>query len=182
MAAAIPLILHLASPAATFDLGRRLGERAAAGQIIALCGDLGAGKTTLTQGIAAGLGITAQVTSPTFTLVAEYLGARGLALIHIDTYRLGDSPAAAEREAATFGLDEIFESAALPDGASHGAVVVIEWAERVAPLLPADRLAIVLNADGSPDTRRAELTAHGPQSAHLLATLEDEMQPGATPA
>jgi tRNA threonylcarbamoyladenosine biosynthesis protein TsaE len=174
MTTARPLTLHLPSPAATFGLGRRLGEHAAAGQIIALCGDLGAGKTTLTQGIAAGLDIAAQVTSPTFTLVADYLGRRGLALIHIDAYRLGDSPAAAEIEAATIGLDEILETAALPDGASLGAVVVIEWAERVAALLPPDWLAIVLSPNASSDTRHAELTAHGPQSARLLAALEGE--------
>jgi tRNA threonylcarbamoyladenosine biosynthesis protein TsaE len=174
MTAVSPLILHLDRPAATFALGRDLGENAGAGQVIALCGDLGAGKTTLSQGIAAGLGVAAQVTSPTFTLVAEYLGSRGLRMIHIDTYRLGDAPAAAEIEAATFGLDEILEDAALPDADSRGAVVVIEWAERVAALLPADRLTIVLTPDGAADARRATLTAHGPQSAQLLAAVQRE--------
>ncbi|MCC6169358.1 MAG: tRNA (adenosine(37)-N6)-threonylcarbamoyltransferase complex ATPase subunit type 1 TsaE [Caldilineaceae bacterium] len=172
MTAAPQYILHLDSPAKTFDLGRCLGEHAAAGQVIALCGDLGAGKTTLSQGVAAGMGVSAQVTSPTFTLVAEYLGSRGLRLIHIDTYRLGDAPAAAAREAATFGLEEIVESAAHPDADSRGTVVVIEWAERVAALLPADRLTIVLTPDGPPDARRATLTAHGPQSAQLLAAIQ----------
>ncbi len=171
MASVPPVTLVLENPATTFALGRRLGEAAQPGQVVALCGDLGAGKTTLTQGIAAGLGITGRVTSPTFTLVADYLGSRALRLIHIDTYRLGDTHAAAEVEAATFGLAEILEDAAFPDNGSRGAVVVIEWAERVAGLLPSDRLTIDLTPDSAPDTRRAMLTAHGPQSAQLLAKV-----------
>ncbi len=90
--------------------------------------------------------------------------------------RLGETPGAAESEAATFGLDEILETAALPDGESRGAVVVIEWAERVAGLLPADRLTISLTPHLTPDTRRAEITAHGPQSARLLETLSTRNQ------
>ena len=171
-------LVHLESAAATFALGRRLGEAAQPGQVIALCGDLGAGKTTLTQGIAAGLGITARVTSPTFILVADYLGQRGLRLVHIDTYRLGDPSAATEMEADTFGLDEILASAALPDGESRGAVVVVEWADRIAARLPADRLTIVLTPDTAPDARRAHLTAHGPQSEQLLAAAKEGVESG----
>jgi len=163
----------VASAAATHDLGYRLGAGATAGQIIALRGDLGAGKTTLTQGIAAGLGITARVTSPTFTLVNEYArGSRGLRLIHIDIYRLGDTPETARREAATFGLEEILAAAAWPDGDSDGSVVVIEWAEKIAPLLPADYLDVHLVAPPTaPDDRLISLTAFGPQSAALRDTL-----------
>lgn len=163
----------LASAAATHDLGRRIGAAAQPGQIIALRGELGAGKTTLTQGLAAGLGITARVTSPTFTLVNEYAaGVRRLRLIHIDIYRLGDSPAAAQREAATFGLEEILTTAAWPDADALGSVVAIEWAERIAALLPADYLEVALAAlPDAPDSRGYTLTAHGPQSAALLAAL-----------
>lgn len=171
MATGLHLALILDCPSATIALGRALGAAACPGQVIALSGDLGAGKTTLTQGIAAGLGIAARVTSPTFTLVSDYLGSRKLRLLHIDTYRLGDTPDAAQMEAATFGLDEILETAALPDGTSLGAVVVIEWAERVAALLPADHLAIVLSSGDSLETRHAALAAHGPQSARLLAAI-----------
>jgi tRNA threonylcarbamoyladenosine biosynthesis protein TsaE len=157
----------------TQSLGRRLGEAATAGQVIALQGDLGAGKTTLTQGIAAGLGIMARVTSPTFILLNEYdAGSRGLRLVHIDTYRLGEDAAAAQSEAATFGLEEILVTAGEPDADSHGAVVVVEWAERVAPLLPADHLTIALTmAEDAPDERFAMLCAFGPQSAALLAQV-----------
>ncbi len=164
----------VASSAATHALGRRLGAAATPGQVIALRGDLGAGKTTLTQGIAAGLGITARVTSPTFTLVNEYApGSRRLRLIHIDIYRLGDSPAAAQREAATFGLADILADAAWPDADALGNVVVVEWAEKIAALLPADHLEIHLEAlPGAPDARRVTFTAHGPQSAALLAAID----------
>lgn len=160
----------------THAAGRRLGEAAAAGQVIALQGDLGAGKTTLTQGIAAGLGIDARVTSPTFILTNEYdPGRRGLRFVHIDAYRLGEEAAAAQVEAATFGLDEILTTAAEADAESRGAVVVIEWAERVAGLLPADHLRIHLTpVETDPDARHAALTAFGPQSAALLAQAVDE--------
>ncbi len=161
------------TPQQTQSLGRRLGESAAAGQVIALQGDLGAGKTTLTQGIAVGSGITARVTSPTFILINEYdAGSRGLRLIHIDTYRLGEDAAAAQTEAATFGLDEILATADDADATGHGAVVVVEWAERVAPLLPPDHLYIALTAaDDDPDVRHAFLRAFGPQSVTLLAQV-----------
>ena len=167
--------ITLATPSATatHDLGRRLGEAVGAGQVIALRGDLGAGKTTLTQGIAAGLGITARVTSPTFTLVNEYApGSRRLRLVHIDIYRLGDTPETARREVATFGLDEIFATATWPDVDSDGSVIVIEWAEKIAPLLPADHLDVHLVAvSAAPDDRQITLTAFGPQSAALRDAL-----------
>ena len=161
-----------ASVEQTHAAGRRLGQAAAAGQILALQGDLGAGKTTLTQGIAAGLGITARVTSPTFILTNEYdPGPPGLRFVHIDAYRLGEDAAAAAAEAATFGLEEILATAADPDGASRGAVVVIEWAERVAGLLPADHLWISLT--GADDVRVAAMAAFGPQSAALLEQMRE---------
>ena len=171
------ITLSLATLAATRALGQRLGAATRAGQILALNGDLGAGKTTLTQGIAAGLGISARVTSPTFTLVNEYDGGtRLLRLIHIDTYRLGDSASTALVEAASLGLDEILATASFPYGDSEGAVVVIEWAERVADLLPPDILHITLTADMvDPNARTATLTATGRSSAVLLeAITQDE--------
>jgi tRNA threonylcarbamoyladenosine biosynthesis protein TsaE len=168
------ITILLATSSETHSLGQRLGAAASAGQILALSGDLGAGKTTLTQGIAVGLGISARVTSPTFTLVNEYdAGARLLRLIHIDTYRLADSMNTALAEAATLGLDEILATASLPDGESDGAVVVIEWAERVADLLPTDTLYITLIADPvDANARTAALTATGRESSALLAVLQ----------
>jgi tRNA threonylcarbamoyladenosine biosynthesis protein TsaE len=95
-----------------------------------------------------------------------------LRLVHIDSYRLGDSPDAAAQEAATFGLEEILASATLPDGDAQGSVVVIEWAERVAPLLPDDRVEIALRpVDDDPDARILVFTGFGPQSARLVAYL-----------
>lgn len=170
------LRLRLASPAATHNLGRALGAAASAGQVLALSGDLGAGKTTLAQGIAAGLGITAAVTSPTFTLVNEYdAGNRGLRLVHIDVYRLGETTAATVAAVAGIGLEDILVDAALPDRDDRGAVVVIEWAERIAPALPDDHLHIRLSDDpedpDDADARRADLQATGEQSRALLAAL-----------
>jgi tRNA threonylcarbamoyladenosine biosynthesis protein TsaE len=172
---------RLASLDATHQLGRRLGQASQPGQVLALRGDLGAGKTALTQGIAAGLGIAARVTSPTFILINEYdAGDRGLALVHVDTYRLGDAPGEAAREAASFGLAEILATAGLPLGSlTHGAVVVIEWAERVAEMLPTDHLQISLVVDpDDTDARRVTLTAHGPQSQALLAAVTDTRSTG----
>jgi tRNA threonylcarbamoyladenosine biosynthesis protein TsaE len=178
------------TPHQTQSLGKRLGEGAVAGQIIALRGDLGAGKTTLTQGIAVGLGISARVTSPTFILINEYdAGSRGLRLIHIDTYRLGDTTITAQMEAETLGLEEIFTTAG-ETRAHAGAVVVVEWAERVAALLPPDHLYITLTTpaddleaasltatgdatDNIANVRHAHLCAFGPQSAALLAQIMD---------
>jgi tRNA threonylcarbamoyladenosine biosynthesis protein TsaE len=152
------------SVAETRALGQRIGALVPPGLLIALSGNLGAGKTAITQGIAAGLGITATVTSPTFIFVNEYATPAGYTLIHIDSYRLGDEPDAAAREAFTFGLDEILSR---PD-----AIVVIEWAERLRDLLPDDHLQIALHyTDEQPDSRAITVTAHGPISAALLAAL-----------
>ena len=173
-AAMIPITLFLATSDATYRLGERLGMAASAGQIIALSGELGAGKTTLTQGIAKGLGISARVTSPTFTLVNEYgAGTRRLRLIHIDTYRLSESASTALAEATTLGLDEIFATAPLSDSDSEGAVVIIEWAERITDLLPPDALYITLTTDPlDANVRIATLTATGPKSSALLAAVQ----------
>lgn len=173
-----PVVVALPSPADTHAAGERLGRHATPGQVIALHGDLGAGKTTLTQGIAEGLGIDDRVTSPTFTLVNDYAaGHRKLRLVHIDTYRLGDTPYAAAREASTFGLEEILAVAAEPVGKALGSVVVIEWAERVRSMLPPDHLHVELaTPPDAPDTRVLTLEAGGPQSAELLAAWQADAE------
>jgi tRNA threonylcarbamoyladenosine biosynthesis protein TsaE len=167
------MTIHLATADATHALGAQLGTTVQPGQILALSGDLGAGKTTLTQGIAVGLGITARVTSPTFTLINQYEpGTRRLLLVHIDTYRLGDSTTSALAEAAGLGLDEILADAALSDDHTDGAVVVIEWAERIAELLPPHTLYITLTpVPSDPDARKAMLTTSSPEAAALLREL-----------
>jgi len=104
------------SPAETEALGERWGRAAHSGLVLALSGDLGAGKTQLVKGLARGLGVTVRVHSPTFTLVNEYGGGR-LRLFHLDLYRL-ETPA----QIQSAGVEEFLQ----PDG-----VAVIEWAERL---------------------------------------------------
>jgi tRNA threonylcarbamoyladenosine biosynthesis protein TsaE len=104
------------SPAETESLGERQGRAAERGLVIGLSGELGAGKTQLVKGIARGLGISARVHSPTFTLVNEYGGGR-LRLFHLDLYRL-----ATRGQMVSAGLEEFLQ----PDG-----VTVIEWAEKM---------------------------------------------------
>ena len=104
------------SPAETESLGEQWGRAAQRGQVIALTGELGAGKTQLVKGVARGLGSTARVHSPTFTLVNEYAGGR-LRLFHLDLYRLET-----REQILSAGLQEFLS----PDG-----VTVIEWAERI---------------------------------------------------
>ena len=104
------------SPSETESLGERWGREAARGFVIALSGDLGAGKTHLVKGLARGLGVTSRVHSPTFALVNEYTGGR-LRLFHLDLYRLETTG-----QILGAGLEEYLQ----PDG-----VAVIEWAERL---------------------------------------------------
>jgi tRNA threonylcarbamoyladenosine biosynthesis protein TsaE len=107
------------SPAETESLGERWGREAQRGWVIALSGDLGAGKTQLVRGFARGLGVTARVHSPTFTLANEYSGGR-LRLFHLDLYRL-ETP-------------EQIHSAGIEDYLQPDSVAVIEWAERMSGL------------------------------------------------
>ncbi|HWB59598.1 MAG TPA: tRNA (adenosine(37)-N6)-threonylcarbamoyltransferase complex ATPase subunit type 1 TsaE [Chthoniobacteraceae bacterium] len=128
------------SPAETFDFGRTLAATLRKGDVLALAGDLGAGKTQLVKGIAAGLGIAQEVTSPTFTLIHEHPGGK-FPLFHIDLYRL-DSP----DEALKIGLDEYL---------SGNGVTVIEWADKFAELVPGEaRWVRLLVLDG--DLREIE--------------------------
>ena len=109
------------SPAETFAFGEQVAEGVRPGDVLALSGDLGAGKTHFVKGLAAGLGIVAAVTSPTFTLIHEYPGGR-LPLFHFDFYRL-DS----EDDLLRIGFDDYLDA---------GGVLAIEWAEKFPALLP----------------------------------------------
>ena len=141
----------------TIDLGRRIGRASRPGDVVALVGDLGSGKTRLAKGMAEGLGAASarEVTSPTFVICREYLGGR-IPFYHLDAYRL---TGAADLEAV--GSDEILSG----DGLS-----AVEWADRAAGALPADHLEIRLDVTGE-TTRRLTLTPHGPRSARLLAAV-----------
>jgi tRNA threonylcarbamoyladenosine biosynthesis protein TsaE len=109
------------SAAETEDLGRRLAQEIQPGSILALTGDLGAGKTQFVKGLVAGLGSNAAVTSPTFTIAHEYSGGR-LPVYHFDFFRLEDRPSI-----APLGLDDYF----FGDGVS-----VIEWADKFPEIIP----------------------------------------------
>ena len=131
----------------TQALGQKLASRLAPGDVIAYFGDLGAGKTAFTRGLAQGLGITAPVTSPTYTIVNEYLSGR-IPLIHFDMYRLSSS-------------DELFDIG-WEDYLSRGGVCAVEWSENVEDALQdAIRVTIEKDAD-EPDTRHITITG-GPR-------------------
>lgn len=129
--------------------------------MIALIGDLGAGKTTLTQSLARGLGITATVNSPTFALIQEYSGR--VPLFHFDPYRL-ETP----ELLFDLGFDEYFE---------RGGVVVVEWADKIAALLPEERLTLRLEIEtdgeepGDDVPRLLTAEASGTRYTALLAEL-----------
>jgi tRNA threonylcarbamoyladenosine biosynthesis protein TsaE len=118
------------SEAETVELGAELGRTLEPGTLVLLIGDLGAGKTTLAKGIAAGLGAADrdQVSSPSFTLIHEY-GDPPKAY-HVDLYRLDDA-----RQAETLGLDELLD---------RNAVMIVEWGERFPELWPAERIEVEL--------------------------------------
>jgi tRNA threonylcarbamoyladenosine biosynthesis protein TsaE len=110
-------------PAETEALGEALGKELTAGTVLAYTGDLGAGKTAFTRGLAKGLGVTDRVTSPTFTIVNEYEGGR-LPLFHFDLYRLGDA-------------EELFDIG-WEDYLARGGVCAVEWSENVAGAIDID--------------------------------------------
>jgi tRNA threonylcarbamoyladenosine biosynthesis protein TsaE len=120
------------SPEETQAIGERLGGRLVAGSVVACTGELGAGKTCFLQGLARGLGVTGDVTSPTFVLVNHYRGR--LPVYHLDAYRTGSLT-----ELVDLGLEEML----------HGdGVTVIEWADKLLPLLPARTIHVHLSGLG----------------------------------
>lgn len=148
-----------AEPEMTRAIGRALGRAAAPGTVLALSGELGAGKTQLAKGVASGLGVESVVNSPTFVLMNEHVGR--LRLFHVDAYRLGDP-----EEALAAGL--------LDDRAA-GGVVVIEWADRLDGWLPDDRLDVQIDpVEGEPSSRLLRWTAHGSEHAQLATAMEPE--------
>ncbi len=122
----------------TEELGARLAERLEPGAVIAFTGDLGAGKTAFTRGLARGLGISDRVTSPTFTIVNEYEGGR-LPLFHFDMYRLGSS-------------DELFDIG-WEDYLARGGVCAVEWSENVSGALEEGSVLVEIRR-GARDNQR----------------------------
>jgi tRNA threonylcarbamoyladenosine biosynthesis protein TsaE len=135
------------SPEETYAAGERLGHALGPGAVVGLTGDLGAGKTCFIQGLVHGLGVPRRATSPTFVLVNEYRGR--VAVHHVDLYRVQSVA-----EAADLGLEEMFAG----DG-----VTVVEWADRLGPLLPAD--AVRVHVDGVGDEPRRITVEGAPSSA-----------------
>ncbi len=123
------MVIETGSPEETFELGKKIGSRAKAGQVYTLTGDLGTGKTVFTQGVAAGLGITEPVNSPTFTIVQVYEEGR-LPFYHFDVYRIGDI-----EEMEEIGYDDYFFG---------NGICLIEWAELIEEILPEDRISITI--------------------------------------
>ncbi|MCC5636022.1 tRNA (adenosine(37)-N6)-threonylcarbamoyltransferase complex ATPase subunit type 1 TsaE [Nostoc sp. CHAB 5844] len=136
--------IFLADVQATLDLGIKLGQTLTPGSVILLEGDLGAGKTTLVQGIGQGLGITESIVSPTFTLINEYTQGR-IPLYHLDLYRLES------QEVTALNLESYWEGIEIEPG-----IVAIEWAERM-PYQPESYLRVRLTY-GDDGNRRADIT------------------------
>jgi len=150
-------VLDSGSVAETLDLGRRLGAAARPGDVVALVGELGSGKTHLAKGMAEGLAAARarDVTSPTFVLCHEFLDGR-IPFYHLDAYRLRGSA-----DLAAIGAEEMLEG----DG-----LAVLEWADRAPDVLPEDHLEVRLEVTG-PAARRLTLVPHGARSARLAAAV-----------
>lgn len=160
-------VISTSSSAATHSAGELLGALAAPGDVVALTGGLGAGKTALTQGIAAGLGVTGHVPSPTFNILLVHRAP--VTLYHFDLYRLDDP-----RQLVDIDFYETIES---------GGMSVIEWADRFPAELPDDRLDVLLEVKGG-DGRVLHITGTGPRASALAAAWAascDSEQEGGRP-
>ena len=146
--------VHTTSQEETMALGKRLGEELFENSCVILEGDLGAGKTTLTKGIAVGLGIDRVIKSPTYTIVREYVGR--LPLYHLDVYRIGDDPDSIDLDDFLFGE----------------GVTVIEWGELMGENLPEDylKLSLLKKEDG----RELVFEAKGTRAQELLEELQND--------
>jgi tRNA threonylcarbamoyladenosine biosynthesis protein TsaE len=145
------------SPEMTFKLGKRIGEKLSAGTVIALIGELGCGKTVLTRGICDGLEVPLrQVNSPTFILVNEYRGR--MPVFHMDMYQLNTAADAVE-----LGVIDYLNRAT-------AGVMIVEWAERILPMLPEDLLRVYLRIISEYE-RFIEIEASGEKSGKLLREM-----------
>jgi tRNA threonylcarbamoyladenosine biosynthesis protein TsaE len=157
-----PAELRIATDGDMRDLGRRLAALLRAGDLVILAGPLGAGKTTLVQGIGAGLGVRGPVTSPTFVIarVHPVVTGSGPALVHADAYRLGSFS-----EVDDLDLDT--------DAGS--AVTVVEWGTGLAEPLAEDRLEITIEPDQDGDVRTVRINGHGARWHGVLTGAVDRL-------
>lgn len=126
------MIIETNSAVETFELGKKIGQRARPGQIYTLVGNLGVGKTVFTQGVAKGLEITEPISSPTFTIIQVYEEGR-MPFYHFDVYRIGDI-----EEMEEIGYDDYF----FGEG-----ICLIEWANLIEEILPKDIIAVTIEKD-----------------------------------
>ncbi len=156
------LVIKTHSPDETYAFGKNVAKLLQSGDVLCLAGDLGAGKTRLSQGIAAGLTVSGSVTSPTFTVLNVYEGITGsgqaLPVYHFDLYRL-EHPA----ELADIGFDYYLGA----DG-----IAIIEWPDKFPEFLPAERLWLTIKAGEGPDERVLCLTAAGTRYVALCEELK----------
>ena len=157
-----PAELRIATDGDMRDLGRRLAALLRAGDLVILAGPLGAGKTTLVQGIGAGLGVRGPVTSPTFVIARVHpaLTGSGPALVHADAYRLGSFS-----EVDDLDLDTDTGS----------AVTVVEWGTGLAEPLAEDRLEITIEPDQDGDVRTVRINGHGARWHGVLTGAVDRL-------
>ena len=149
------MIVHTRSAATTEALGHRLGQLLQAGDVVGLWGDLGIGKTVLARGIAAGVGATGYVASPTYTFIREYRGM--IPMYHVDLYRVDHLD-----QLEDLGLDEIL---------AQPAVVVVEWAQKAGRYLPPEHLRIALRFPNGEDDRQLEFIPRGARYERIVAAL-----------
>lgn len=151
------VIIEVNSEADMKQFGAQLGAILRGGELIELVGDVGAGKTTLTKGIALGIGVDEDVQSPSFTISRVYDAPSGVRLAHYDFYRLQDAGIMADE------LSEVVDDSQ--------TVTIIEWAGIVEGVLPADRLTIMIISPTESD-RRITLNAGGPKSQRVMEGLK----------
>lgn len=142
----------------TMNLGERLGRELEPGDVVALYGELGSGKTTLTKGLARGLGVPTEVFSPTFTLIHEHPGGR-IPLYHVDLYRLED-----EEEVWNLGIEDYLYG---------NGVTIIEWAERMPSLLPEVRLDLKLVVTGD-EEREISMESNSERLRNVIEGLAED--------
>ena len=144
------MVTETRSPEETYELGRKIGLQARTGQVYTLTGDLGVGKTVFTQGVAAGLGITEPVSSPTFTIVQVYEEGR-LPFYHFDVYRIGDI-----EEMEEIGYDDYFFGQ---------GICLIEWANLIEEILPEKLIKVTIEKDLEKGFDYRRITVIGPENS-----------------
>jgi tRNA threonylcarbamoyladenosine biosynthesis protein TsaE len=150
------LAVTTVSPEETRIVGAALAPTLLPGDVVSLSGDLGAGKTAFVQGLAAALGVVRQVTSPTFTIVHEYEGR--YPIVHLDVYRLNSF-----QEVLDLGFEEYMDG---------GSVVVVEWGEAIAPLLPRRHLEVIILRSTDPEKVEERRFFFTPKSDDWVRKLE----------